>query len=164
MSEPTYTPFRFTLPASSLPPEVFDALAQFPTTLEAAMLPDGEKAGVLAQIWHPSGGVCLITGALVPAPYARAISAILLAAKAGEPVPAPADAGDLAALDVAKLQQQHAELADVLRWLYDLQNGCPLPKYEADWERTMERAGAILAAVEVNEAVKALNAPAEAPE
>lgn len=45
-------------------------------------------------------------------------------------------------------ESRNAELADVLQSLVDLQNGCPLPKYEADWNRTMERAKVLLAAKE----------------
>lgn len=32
------------------------------------------------------------------------------------------------------------ELREALQLLYDCQNGCPLPKYEADWTRAMELA------------------------
>ena len=33
---------------------------------------------------------------------------------------------------------------DTLEWLVDLQNGPPLPSYEDDWNRAMERARRIL--------------------
>ena len=39
-------------------------------------------------------------------------------------------------------------LADILRQLYDLQNGPPLPKYEDDWRLAMARAAAALRFVE----------------
>ncbi len=37
-----------------------------------------------------------------------------------------------------------AELLDILRWLHDLQNGCPLPSYDPKWTETMARALIIL--------------------
>jgi hypothetical protein len=37
------------------------------------------------------------------------------------------------------------ELRDILQSLVDLQNGCPLPKYEEDWTKTMRRARGALA-------------------
>lgn len=36
------------------------------------------------------------------------------------------------------------ELRDILQWLVDLQNGCPLPKYEKNWDWTMARARRLL--------------------
>jgi hypothetical protein len=41
---------------------------------------------------------------------------------------------------LAASQQRGANLKDVLQALYDVQNGCPLPKYEKDWHLAMERA------------------------
>lgn len=35
-------------------------------------------------------------------------------------------------------------LKEALQLLYDNQNGCPLPKYEADWNRAMQLAEAVL--------------------
>ena len=34
--------------------------------------------------------------------------------------------------------QQIATLREALQLLYDVQNGCPLPKYQADWDKAME--------------------------
>lgn len=34
--------------------------------------------------------------------------------------------------------QQIAMLQKALQLLYDVQNGCPLPKYQADWDKAME--------------------------
>lgn len=34
--------------------------------------------------------------------------------------------------------QQIATLREALQSLYDVQNGCPLPKYQKDWDRAME--------------------------
>lgn len=48
----------------------------------------------------------------------------------------------------AEVKRLWDELADTLRSLADLQNGPPLPKYEDDWNRTMERTYAVLAEVE----------------
>lgn len=36
------------------------------------------------------------------------------------------------------------DLADCLRNLHDLQNGCPLPKYQQAWENTMNEAITLL--------------------
>lgn len=36
------------------------------------------------------------------------------------------------------------QLVDVLQRLYDYQNGCPLPSYEAEWSRAMSDARALL--------------------
>ena len=35
------------------------------------------------------------------------------------------------------LEQENTTLREALQLLYDCQNGCPLPKYEADWNRAM---------------------------
>lgn len=43
-----------------------------------------------------------------------------------------------------EIERQRNELADVLRSLYDYQNGCSLPKYEKYWNEAMTRAEAIL--------------------
>jgi hypothetical protein len=44
----------------------------------------------------------------------------------------------------ASLEKGLAEVMDTLEWLVDLQNGCPLPKYENDWNRTIAKARKIL--------------------
>lgn len=36
------------------------------------------------------------------------------------------------------LEQETEALREALQLLYDCQNGCPLPKYEADWHRAMK--------------------------
>lgn len=36
------------------------------------------------------------------------------------------------------LEQETEALREALQLLYDCQNGCPLPKYEVDWNRAME--------------------------
>jgi hypothetical protein len=36
------------------------------------------------------------------------------------------------------------KLFSVLQALYDVQNGCPLPKYEKDWNAAMKHAEALL--------------------
>lgn len=41
---------------------------------------------------------------------------------------------------LAASQERCANLKDVLQALYDVQNGCPLLKYEKDWHIAMERA------------------------
>jgi hypothetical protein len=51
-------------------------------------------------------------------------------------------------MEIERLRADEAEMIVVLRWLVDLQNGPPLPKYAADWQRTMDRARAILDAKE----------------
>lgn len=38
---------------------------------------------------------------------------------------------------IEQLEQQNAALREALQLLYDCQNGCPLPKYQADWDRAM---------------------------
>lgn len=39
---------------------------------------------------------------------------------------------------IEQLEQQNAALREALQALYDCQNGCPLPKYQVDWDRAME--------------------------
>lgn len=48
----------------------------------------------------------------------------------------------------ARLIAAAPDLLEALSWLVDLQNGCPLPKYEADWNRTMAMARAAIAKAE----------------
>ena len=48
---------------------------------------------------------------------------------------------------ITKVEQQAKEnktMREALQLLYDTQNGCPLPKYEADWNRAMELAARAL--------------------
>jgi len=53
--------------------------------------------------------------------------------------------GCMADLDeIECLRARLAEALDVLRALADVQNGPPLPKYEADWSDAMDRAYALL--------------------
>lgn len=40
--------------------------------------------------------------------------------------------------------QQIATLREALQLLYDVQNGCPLPKYQADWDKAMEMTDRLL--------------------
>ena len=40
--------------------------------------------------------------------------------------------------------QEIARLREALQLLHDHQNGCPLPKYEKDWNRAMELTEQIL--------------------
>lgn len=47
---------------------------------------------------------------------------------------------------VRELEQSNRDLADVLQDLCDVQNGPPLPKYEAAWSDTMELAERLLEA------------------
>jgi hypothetical protein len=42
------------------------------------------------------------------------------------------------------LREEIARLKEILQLLVDTQNGCPLPKYEEDWNRTMNEARAAL--------------------
>lgn len=37
-----------------------------------------------------------------------------------------------------QLEEENSRLREALQLLYDVQNGCPLPKYQADWDRAME--------------------------
>lgn len=37
-----------------------------------------------------------------------------------------------------QLEQENKTLREALQLLYDCQNGCPLPKYETDWNRAMQ--------------------------
>lgn len=37
----------------------------------------------------------------------------------------------------SSLEKENAALQEALQLLYDCQNGCPLPKYEAEWNRAM---------------------------
>ena len=37
-----------------------------------------------------------------------------------------------------------ARLLEALQLLYDCQNGCPLPKYQADWDKAMQLAQQVL--------------------
>ena len=46
--------------------------------------------------------------------------------------------------DVAALEADLKEAVDIIQWLVDLQNGCPLDKYRVDWERETARAYAFL--------------------
>lgn len=41
-------------------------------------------------------------------------------------------------LEIEQQAQQIATLREALQLLYDVQNGCPLPKYQKDWDRAME--------------------------
>ena len=43
-----------------------------------------------------------------------------------------------------QLEQQNAALREALQALYDVQNGCPLPKYQADWDKAMEMTDRLL--------------------
>lgn len=43
-----------------------------------------------------------------------------------------------------QLGAENKTLREALQLLYDTQNGCPLPKYEADWTRAMELAEQVL--------------------
>lgn len=45
---------------------------------------------------------------------------------------------------LSALTTENERLKECLQWLVDLQNGCPLPKYEKDWNRTMAEANALL--------------------
>lgn len=45
---------------------------------------------------------------------------------------------------IAELERDLGEAVETLGWLYDLQNGCPLPKYEADWNKTMDKANDVI--------------------
>ena len=45
---------------------------------------------------------------------------------------------------LADLQGKLKDIREVLRDLFDCQNGCPLFKYEKQWNAAMERASAIL--------------------
>lgn len=49
------------------------------------------------------------------------------------------------------LRSELREIADCLQSLYDLQNGCPLPKYEAEWDEVMAQAGRLLKRHEIQE-------------
>lgn len=40
--------------------------------------------------------------------------------------------------------EKWGEAIDIIQWLVDLQNGCPLEKYRVDWERETKRAYAFL--------------------
>ena len=57
---------------------------------------------------------------------------------------------DIRALMSERAAEEHQRLvlAAVLEELCDLQNGCPLPKYEQDWTRVMAAARAALAPAE----------------
>lgn len=50
---------------------------------------------------------------------------------------APFSNGSLRLHDAAQ-RQQIARLREALQLLYDVQNGCPLPKYQDDWDRAIE--------------------------
>lgn len=43
-----------------------------------------------------------------------------------------------------QLGAENKTLREALQLLYDCQNGCPLPKYEADWNRAMKLAEQVL--------------------
>lgn len=45
---------------------------------------------------------------------------------------------------VGELEAENKTMREALQLLYDTQNGCPLPKYEADWNRAMELAARAL--------------------
>lgn len=45
-----------------------------------------------------------------------------------------------------QLEEQNAALREALELLYSVQNGCPLPKYQADWDRAMQLTQQALAA------------------
>ena len=40
---------------------------------------------------------------------------------------------------LSRAQERLKEAADIMQWLLDLQNGCPLEKYREDWERETAR-------------------------
>lgn len=44
----------------------------------------------------------------------------------------------------AKLAQHNAALREALQALHDVQNGCPLSKYQSDWDKAMEMAERLL--------------------
>lgn len=46
---------------------------------------------------------------------------------------------------VAELEAQRRKFREALELLVDHQNGCPLPKYEAEWTRAMALARVVLA-------------------
>lgn len=46
---------------------------------------------------------------------------------------------------IARLRARCERLSEALQLLMDNQNGCPLPKYEADWNRAMQLGAAALA-------------------
>lgn len=41
--------------------------------------------------------------------------------------------------DFETLEDLSKDLYDALRHLYDYQNGCPLPKYKKQWDKTMKK-------------------------
>ena len=50
--------------------------------------------------------------------------------------------------DYQRLTQAARDAGRALQALSDVQNGCPLPKYEADWQRAMQWTQEALAAME----------------
>lgn len=46
--------------------------------------------------------------------------------------------------EVVRLRTENAELKDVLELLHSVQNGCPLYKYEKDWNEAMTRTEKLL--------------------
>jgi hypothetical protein len=63
--------------------------------------------------------------------------------------PAPSDALRELAED---LEARNRRYIKVLQSLYDVQNGCPLPKYKEEWETAMHMATMLLAATPIDRA------------
>ncbi len=82
---------------------------------------------------------------LIPTPRTDAEICKYPAAQFNPPEEARFEGKLIVAADFARTLESELTVAKaVLRKLYDLQNGCPLPKYQHDWDAAMKQAHDIL--------------------